>query len=115
MKKFDLYWGEIKIGILTETYWDMRSSGTIEYTFDYLAEMPENVHLAESIKHCIKTFIYFEAEDEENYLKMCAEEEAKYMDIVESPDWRIVNGDGASIKILCPIFFDNNEISWQKE
>lgn len=50
MKKFDLYWEEIKIGILTETNWDMRSAGTIEYIFDYLAEVPENVYLADSIK-----------------------------------------------------------------
>lgn len=114
-KKYDLYWKDIKIGILTETGWDMRSSGNITYTFDYMAEFPENVRLADSIKHSIKTYSYFEREDEENYLKMCEQEEAEYMDIVDSSDWRIVDSEGKSIKILCPIFLGNHRITWQKE
>ncbi len=115
MKQFDLYWKDIKIGILTETGWDMRSSGTIAYTFDYGAAFPENAHLANSIKHSITTFNYLEEGDEENYLKMCEQEEAEYSDIVDSPDWRIVDSQGKSIKILCPVFLDNNEITWQKD
>lgn len=114
-KKYDLYWKDIKIGILTETGWNIRSSGNITYTFDYRAEFPENVRLANSIKHSIKTFNYFEREDKENYFKMCEQEEAECMDFVDSTDWRIVDSEGKSIKILPPIFLGNNRITWQKE
>lgn len=115
MAKFELHWQNIKIGILTETDWDMRSSGTIAYTFDYKAEFPENEHLADFIKHSIKTFNFLEEGVEENYLKMSEQDEAGYSDIVDSTDWRIVDSQGKSIKILCPIFRDNNEITWQKD
>ena len=115
MKKFDLYWKDIKIGILTETNWDMRSSGNIDYTFDYKAAFPENARLADFIKHSIKTFTYLEEGDQENYLKMCEQEEAEYLDFADSTDWQIVDSQGKSIKILCPIFLDNDEITWQEE
>ena len=115
MKTFDLYWETLKIGTLTETNWDMRSSGNIVYAFDYLSDSPTNVHLADFIKHSIKTFQYLEDGDEENYLKMCAFEEANFMDFVDNHNWRIEDSKGESIKILCPIFHDNNQITWQED
>ncbi len=112
MRKFELYWKEINIGSLSETYWDMRSSGDIIFKFDYLAESPEDVRLADLIKHSIMASNYLEEGDEENYNRMC-EIETKYLDLIESSDWKLLNEKGETVKILCPIFHDNNEVTWQ--
>lgn len=113
--KYDLYCNDIKIGTVTETDWDMRSSGTIVYAFDYLADNPENSRLADFIKSSIKTFIYLEEGDEENFQKMCKEEETLYLDLMESANWYLINYKKETIKILCPIFLEHNEITWQKD
>ncbi|MCD0469758.1 hypothetical protein [Flavobacterium sp. JAS] len=112
MKKYELYWNETSIGSLTETNWDMRSSGDVIYKFDFLTESPENVHLANFIKHSIKASNYLEEGDEENYNKMC-EEANTFLDLIYSPDWYLVNEKNEILKILCPIFHKNNEITWQ--
>lgn len=112
MKKYELYWKETHIGSLTETNWDMRSSGDISFKFNFLAEFTENAHLADFIKHSIKASNYLEEGDEDNYKKMC-EEEIKYLDLINTSDWHLINDKGETVKILCPIFHDNNEITWQ--
>jgi len=112
MKKYELYWQRIDIGSLTETNWDMRSSGDILFKFNFFEASPESALLADYIKHSIKASTYLDEGDEENYNRMC-EEEAKYLDLIHSSDWRLVNDKGKTVKILCPIFHDNNEITWQ--
>ena len=115
MKNYELYWKEIHIGSLTETNWDMRSSGDILYHFDFSSEDSENSFLAASIRHSIKASTYFdEIGDDEIYSQMCEEEE-QYLDIINSSDWYLLNDKGETIKILCPIFHDNNEITWQQD
>jgi len=115
MKKYELYWKEIHIGSLTETNWDMRSSGDILYHFDFSSEDSENSFLAASIRHSIKASTYFdEIGDDEIYSQMCEEEE-QYLDIINSSDWYLLNDKEETIKILCPIFHDNNEITWQQD
>ena len=112
MRKYELYWKGIDIGSLTETNWDMRSSGDIKFNFNFLAHSPEDQLLADFIKHSIKASNYLEEGDEENYNRMC-DEESKYLDLINSLDWRLVNAKGETVKILCPMFHDNNEITWQ--
>lgn len=53
--------------------------------------------------------------DEENFQKMCKEEENLYLDLMESPNWYLINYKKETIKILCPIFLEHNEITWQKD
>lgn len=113
MKKYDLYWKETHIGSVTETNWDMRSSGDILYTFNVMADKQENVHLADFIKHSIKASNYLDEGDDDNYTKMC-EEETKFLDLINTSDWYLKNEKGETVKILCPIFHDNNEITWQE-
>lgn len=114
MKKFKLYWNNIEIGTLTETNWDMRSSGDILFKFNYQGAQTDNSQLSKYIKHSIEASNYLEVGDEDNYNKMCQEEVA-FLDLINSPEWRIKNEAGEEIKILCPIFHDNNEITWQKD
>jgi len=90
----------------------MRSSGDIKFNFNFLAHSPEDQLLADFIKHSIKASNYLEEGDEENYNRMC-DEESKYLDLINSLDWRLVNAKGETVKILCPMFHDNNEITWQ--
>lgn len=114
-KQYDLYWEKVKIGTLTETNREMRSSGTIVYAFDYGAEPSEHPRLAGLIRSSIQYSNYLEAGDEENHHRISEEEEMLYMDLIEEAHWYLVNAKGATIKILCPIFHDNNEITWQQQ
>lgn len=115
MKKFELFFKEIHIGSLTEINWDMRSAGDIVYHYDYASEDSENSLLSALIQHSIKADIHWEEfGEDENYIKMC-EQEDQFLDIIESPDWYIVNEQDQKIKILCPLFQDNNQIVWQED
>ncbi|MFT6338832.1 MAG: hypothetical protein ACJATI_005611 [Halioglobus sp.] len=114
MKKYKLYLQNIEIGTLTETNWDMRSYGNIQFKFNYKEEIPNNSHLSDFIKHSIQASNYLKEGDEKNYSRMC-EEETKYLDLINSSDWRLINGEGEKIKILCPMFHENNEITWQRD
>ncbi|TDQ27574.1 hypothetical protein [Tenacibaculum caenipelagi] len=114
MKKLELYWQDINIGTLTETNWDIRSSGNIQFKFKYQEKTTENSHLAEFINHSIKTNDYLENDDQNKYNMMC-EEEIKFLDLIDSSEWKLINSKSEEIKILCPIFHNNNEITWQRE
>jgi hypothetical protein len=111
MKVFELYWKDIHIGSVNETNWDMRSSGDIVYHFDF---QNNGTSLGSFIKHSIKASDYMDEGDEENYNKMC-DEESKFLDIINSPDWFIKDKHGERTKILCPMFHDNNETTWQTD
>ena len=113
MKKFILYWKDIEIGTLTETGWDMRSGGDIKYKYNYLSEEKKNEHLSKYIKHSIQAIIYLDDGDEANYKRMC-KEETKFLDLINGSEWKILNTEGESRKILCPVFLENNGITWQK-
>lgn len=112
MKKYDLYFKETLIGSLTETNWDMRSYGDIIFAFDYLAEFPENPRLADFIKLSIKISQCLDEGRQEDEDKLC-EEENNYLDLIETSDWLLVNDKGETEKTLCPMFHENNEITWQ--
>ena len=114
MKTFILYWKNIEIGTLTETNWDMRSSGDIKFKYNYLSEEKKNNHLSKFILHSIKASNYLDIGDEENYKKMC-EKETQFLDLIIGSEWKIVDRDGESRKILCPMFHDKNVITWQKD
>lgn len=91
----------------------MRSAGNIVYHYDFSSEDSENSLLAFSIRHSIKMNTHWEeVGEDETFFKMC-EEENQFLDIINSPDWYIVNEESEKIKVLCPIFHCNNEIVWQ--
>ena len=111
-KQYELYWQEIHIGTLTETNWDMRSAGYISYSSDFLFESDQHPMIIDYIRHSIKMSNSLEEGDEENHAKLC-EAELKYLDLIHSEDWYLVNQKGEREKILIPIFPDQDEIVWQ--
>jgi hypothetical protein len=114
MKNFELFWKEIHIGSLTETNWDMRSSGDILFNADFLnGSSEENIHLAHFIKHSIRYSIYLEngetGDDEDAIL----EEANQFIDLIDSADWYLLNEKEEKVKILCPFFNEDDGITWQ--
>ena len=115
MKKYELYFKDIHIGFLEETNWDMRSAGYIVYHFDFSEETSENSALAALIRLSIKSSTYWdEVGEDETYFEML-EEENKYLDIIESPEWYVIDDKSKKVKIVCPLFHNNNEIVWQED
>ncbi|WP_427873924.1 hypothetical protein [Flavobacterium sp. MMS24-S5] len=118
MKKFELYWRDLNIGLIVEANWDMRSSGDISFKFDYLAEPSENEHLADYIKFSIKDSILLgEGVEDDDLVLAQSEEEKKYLDLIvdTTTDWYIINEKGDKSIILCPIFHEDNQITWMKD
>ncbi|PBI87900.1 hypothetical protein BSF41_27710 [Flavobacterium sp. ACN2] len=118
MKKFELYWRDLNIGSIVETNWDMRSSGDISFKFDYLAESSENEHLADYIKFSINDSILLgEGVEDDDLVLAQSEEEKKYLDLIvdTTKDWYILNEKGDKSIILCPIFHEDDQITWMKD
>lgn len=113
MKTYELFWKNLHIGTLTETYRDMRSSGDIVYHFNYLESPIPFGRLAAFIQLSIQQSDCLENGTEEAYNLLCLDEEKYFMDFVDSTDWFLMNESGEKRAILCPIFHDNNEITWQ--
>jgi hypothetical protein len=111
MKKYTLYWKDFLVGSLFETNYDMRSSGTIRFNPDTTALSADKLLLEAYIQHSVIGSVLLEAGDEERYNKHC-EDEGQFLAIINSPDWYLVDESGQAIKIRCPIFHENNEISW---
>lgn len=118
MKKLELYWKDFNIGSIVETNWDMRSSGNISFKFDYLAEPSENKHLADFIKFSIKDSILLgEGVQDDDLIFAQAEEEKKFLDLIvdTTTDWYILDEKGEKSIILCPIFHEDDQITWMKD
>ncbi|MBJ2126803.1 hypothetical protein [Flavobacterium sp. IB48] len=118
MKKLELYWKDFNIGSIVETNWDMRSSGNISFKFDYLAELSENKHLADFIKFSIKDSILLdEGVQDDDLIFAQAEEEKKFLDLIvdTTTDWYILDEKGEKSIILCPIFHEDDQITWMKD
>lgn len=118
MKKFELYWRDLNIGSIVETNWDMRSSGDISFKFDYLAEPSENEHLADYIKFSIEDSILLgEGVEDDDLISAQEEKENKFLDLIidTTTDWYIINEKGDKSIILCPIFHEDDQITWMKD
>lgn len=111
MKSYTLYWKDLLVGSLVETNYDMRSSGTIRFNPDTTASSAEKLLLEAYIRYSVMGSTLLETEDEERYNKHCEEEE-QFHDIINSPDWCLTDENGQTIKIICPIFHENNDLSW---
>lgn len=111
MKIYSLYWKEHFIGLLAENNYDMRSSGTIQFNQYPTTPSSEKLLLEAYIQYSVMGSILLEAGDEDRYNKHC-EEEGQFLAIINSPDWQLTDEQGQTIKILCPIFHEKNELSW---
>jgi len=112
MKKFELYWRDLNVGSIVKTYFDMRDFGIITYKFDYLVEPSKNKHLADFIKHSILASILIEEGDEEANDRMAEIEEREFLDLINTTDWHLINENGEKEIILCPIFHEDDGITW---
>ncbi|AXB57992.1 hypothetical protein [Flavobacterium fluviale] len=112
MNKFELYWRDLNIGSIVKTYFDMRDFGIISYKFDYLAEPSENKHLADFIKHSIRSSILIEEGDEEENAESAEIEEREFLDLINTTDWYLINEKGERKIILCPMFHEDDGITW---
>lgn len=110
MKKYELYWKNNNIGSLIETNWEMRSYGDILFNPAFLIETSENRRLLNLIENSVKASKYLDEGDDDNYDKMC-EEANNFLDLINSPDWYVINDKSETVKILCPMFHENNEIT----
>ena len=90
----------------------MRSGGYIKFKFDY-QQLRDNI-LSKYIIHSIKGSDYLEQGEDEKFRELC-EEDTQYLDVINSSDWIIIDKNGKRIKILCPAFHGNKEITWQKD
>lgn len=112
MKKYELFWRDVHIGSLTETNWDMRSSGEIRYHFNYLEPEEHTERLADFIRLSMQGSHCLEYGKMDEYEKIC-EEEKQYLDLIYTADWYLLNSANETILILCPLFHENDEITWQ--
>ncbi len=63
----------------------------------------------EYINYSIESDALF-SDDENNWLEFIEREESKYIELIESEVWKLVDENGKIHKILIPNFLDKNEI-----
>ena len=63
-------------------------------------------------KDALKDAAQLDKERKELEATVNAELEAKYLDLIESEDWHMVDKQGRTLPILCPYLRDNGEIDW---
>ena len=112
MKRYEIYFKDIHIGSVTETNWDMRSSGDMNYHFNYL---DPSDRLAAFIRHSIRYSKCLESGTEEELEELSKTESEQFTDFVDSGDWFLLSENEEKIRILCPIFHENNELTWQTD
>ena len=117
--RYDLYFGALKVGVVTRTDSDFPNLwGTIacelwlssprsreeERLVRYFALDRECNRLLE-VEHEVDNF--------REQAAIIAEIEAEFMDVVESEEWRLVDGGGGELPILCPGFHDDGGLVWR--
>lgn len=90
----------------------MRSYGNISFNPVFLIETSENRDLLKLIEISVKASKYLDEGDDENHDKMC-EVANNFLELIDSSDLYVINDKSEIIKILCPMFHENNEITWQ--
>ena len=112
-KKYKLVYKNYEIGIVTElsSEWP-RPSGTIELN-DALKELNEETKsLFDYFDYSIKASELLENNPEEDYNKHVEENEFKYLNLIDSKEWFMLDQSGKRNNIVIPIFSENNEIVW---
>jgi hypothetical protein len=108
-ERFKLYYKDIFIGtVLTGETDFFRISGTIEFNQDTLKK---NKQLQDYVSFSIKASNKV-LEEGNAYEEFLDKEESKYLSIIESADWTLVTMDGATKKIMVPVFFNDNKINF---
>lgn len=113
-KEFTLYFGDIRVGTIVQTDSDFPS-----IFGSYRIELPEDEnavhrHIHNYIKYSIEAWRLMMIDDSEggDWDHYQSEHEMKYIDLIESNDWRLVSGT-RTIRILIPIFGTDGEVNWR--
>jgi hypothetical protein len=116
--QFDLYFGPIKGGAVTETGGDPPDvQGMIVYDLALSgAQSADAVRLVKFIALTKESerlaIMKHDPETAEYGVAVNAALEAKYLDIFESDQWRLIDKHGRVLPVLYPIFRKNGEIVW---
>jgi hypothetical protein len=117
-KRYDLYFGSLKVGVVTQTDSDFPNLwGDISY--DRAVSEPRSEEAArlarfvELNRESIR-LVDLEEEDTSREQKVAdAELDANYMDYIDSEDWHLVDERGRKLPILCPLLRGSSEIVWR--
>jgi hypothetical protein len=117
--RFDLYFGPLKVGVVTRTDSDFPNLwGGITYD-PALSEQrsPEVTRFVKFVALNRESIRLLDMEHEHDTSReqeaVNAELEAQYMDYVESEDWHLIDEQGRVLPILCPILRGDGEIVWR--
>jgi hypothetical protein len=112
-KKYTLIYKSYELGIVTElsSEWP-RPSGTIELdaTIERLNE--ETKSLFDYFDYSVKASALLENAPYEEYNRFCQENESKYLTLIDSKDWFLLDQSGKRNNIVIPILSENKEIVW---
>jgi hypothetical protein len=118
-ERYDLYFGSLKVGAVTETGSNWPSLwGTIEYE-PWLPnpQTPEAVRFARFVSLNMESTrlmdIAGEVDNSRERAAVDGELKAGFMDYVESQEWWLVDRHGRKLPILCPILQDNGWMGWR--
>jgi hypothetical protein len=118
-ERFDLYFGSLKVGVVTKTESDFPNLwGSISYDPALSTPpSPEAVRLSRFVALNKESTRLVDMEQDQDTSRaqtaVNGELEAGYMDYVESEEWRLVDARGRELPILCPIFRGDGEIVWR--
>lgn len=109
-EQYDLYFGFLKVGGVTQSHSDFPNLwGSVAYE-PWLSSprSPVEEHLVRFVALSEESSRLIEVEHEVDNSReqavVDAEMEAKYMDLIESEEWWLVDREGREMPILCPIF-----------
>jgi hypothetical protein len=116
---FDLYFGALKVGVVTQSASDFPNLwGTIAYD-PSLAE-PRSAEVVRFVKFVVlnqESTRLMDMEHEPGMPReqeaLCAELEAHFNDYIESEEWHLIDKQGQRLPILCPILRGSDEIVWR--
>jgi hypothetical protein len=117
-KRYDLYFGTLKVGIVTEIDSDFPNLwGDIAYDPALLkpqaGEIARFVKFVELNRESTKLVDMEDEQDTSREQDAVNAELVAYMDYVESEDWHLIDTRGRALPILCPILRGSGEIVWR--
>ena len=109
-KKYTLIHKDIEVARVTELYQDFPNLSGNYMLSEHLEN--ENSFLFQYVEYSIKSDILME-ENYGEWEKFSEKEEIKYIDLIESKHWFLVDKTGKKHKIVIPLFYNNNYIGWR--
>ena len=116
--RYELYFREIKIGVVSDVESDFPNLwGTIAYdeslTQPTTDERKRLARFVELNRESIRLVDIEHEQDVTSELDAINKHLESYYDFIETDDWILVSDNGERIPILCPIFRHDGEIVWR--